>query len=61
VYMELTKGWCKWYVGFDYIEKALTQLKEHGVTEYFVLPIIREEDRPSKKCCYAIFYYNKEE
>ena len=57
--MEIGKGWHEWSVSLKYVTKALTILKESGVKEYFILPVIREEDRVTPIHCYTLFYYNE--
>ena len=57
--MDLGKGWKQWRVSLDYITKAMTLLKEYGVTEYFIVPIMEKEEGAYSKWCYCIFYYNE--
>ena len=54
--MELTKGWCKWYVSDEYIIKALTQLSKAGVDirKIFIVPC----EQQILKNGYVIIYYN---
>jgi hypothetical protein len=59
--MELGKGWKQWDVSLDYIPVALTQLKENGVKEYIIVPVMREEDKAGRRYCYNIFYYNEKD
>jgi hypothetical protein len=59
--MELGKGWKQWDVSLDFIPTALTHLKENGVKEYIIVPVMREEDKAGRKYCYNIFFYNEKD
>ncbi len=53
--MELTKGWCKWYVSDEYITKALMQLSKAGVDMPKIFIVSCAERIPTD---YLIIYYN---
>lgn len=61
--METTPDkYCKWKVSVDYLEKALTQIHQHGSTVVAVTPYKLEHDgfidRYYKVTSYLIIHYN---
>ena len=52
--MEIGKGWKKWLMDFEFIEKALEQLETTGVKQFHI--VYTPENKPYNYC---IFYYNE--